>query len=675
MAGLLSLFRPDDEDAMAGLLARLSAGEQDIPQPGPDQPPAFMPPAATPQPAPAPAPQPAAIPRLQLTDQSVSSAPEGLLAATQQPQLDIPKPQGLLGRFFGRDEAGGTDFRDRMLAASMGLRGDTANEANFLGGLKQTAQKRASMQAMNQAVLDAMETDKNGRRTLNRAKLAENLQGLQTDINPADIKAFSDTYGSQPYDIISTPRGGVIGVDRETLVKQKVASGLPPTPVAMKIGGKTRYMIPKDPDEDTPMPTAGADTRPPSQPPPPPQEGAQAPLNYTPEDRDALTRMLATEALGEGTPGMIAAGSVALNRARSGYGGAQSIKDVVYAKNQFEGMKNAKLVGSAAYQKAQAVADQLLSGEAQDPTGGATQFINPVLQAKLGRAQPKWATGDGLRIGNHVFYGGTGAPAAAAAGGAGVPAAARTRTASAIADDAQAPPGWQFIGDAESDKDWVDLSPEEAKAHGVINGQRNVNTNELKLGPAIPQNKGNISPEERAAAKGQAIQQAHDNISLVNSIIGRLGTGIDVPFTGGKREIPIQMQSGMVGKWLGEHFDQTSAGAVAADLQTLKAQLGFQQLQAMRAASPTGGALGQVSNHELDLLTSAVSSLRQGLDRPVLVDHLNKVKAHFQNWLDLMQKAEAAGQVPAGTVAGITGGSGGGGGIRRYDNQGRLVGG
>jgi len=44
-------------------------------------------------------------------------------------------------------------------------------------------------------------------------------------------------------------------------------------------------------------------------------------------------------------------------------------------------------------------------------------------------------------------------------------------------------------------------------------------------------------------------------------------------------------------------------------LETLKAQLGFDQLQKMRDLSPTGGALGQVSERELAQLERAVQSL------------------------------------------------------------------
>lgn len=55
----------------------------------------------------------------------------------------------------------------------------------------------------------------------------------------------------------------------------------------------------------------------------------------------------------------------------------------------------------------------------------------------------------------------------------------------------------------------------------------------------------------------------------------------------------------------------TPAHDFARDLETLKAVIGFDELQQMRDASPTGGALGQVTEMEHRLLQSAWASLEQ----------------------------------------------------------------
>ena len=59
---------------------------------------------------------------------------------------------------------------------------------------------------------------------------------------------------------------------------------------------------------------------------------------------------------------------------------------------------------------------------------------------------------------------------------------------------------------------------------------------------------------------------------------------------------------------------QTDALALNKSLETIKANIGFDKLQAMREASPTGGALGQVSNQELSSLQAVFGNLDQAQD-------------------------------------------------------------
>lgn len=68
--------------------------------------------------------------------------------------------------------------------------------------------------------------------------------------------------------------------------------------------------------------------------------------------------------------------------------------------------------------------------------------------------------------------------------------------------------------------------------------------------------------------------------------------------------------SGFVGSYL-KKIPGTSATDVSALVNTIRANIGFDKLQAMRDASPTGGALGQVSNQEIDFLQSTLNNLNQ----------------------------------------------------------------
>lgn len=88
-----------------------------------------------------------------------------------------------------------------------------------------------------------------------------------------------------------------------------------------------------------------------------------------------------------------------------------------------------------------------------------------------------------------------------------------------------------------------------------------------------------------------------------------------------------------VGAQLTSWIGGTPAGDLAGTLATLEAEAGFGRLQEMRDSAPTGGALGQVSERELQLLTAAFQSLKQNQSKPQLIDNLNKFKGLYkESW-------------------------------------------
>ena len=78
----------------------------------------------------------------------------------------------------------------------------------------------------------------------------------------------------------------------------------------------------------------------------------------------------------------------------------------------------------------------------------------------------------------------------------------------------------------------------------------------------------------------------------------------------------------------------TPAKDLSANIETLKANLAFNALQAMREASKTGGALGAVSERELSLLESQIASLNPQQSPEQLRTNLNEVRQSFKNMLD-----------------------------------------
>lgn len=129
---------------------------------------------------------------------------------------------------------------------------------------------------------------------------------------------------------------------------------------------------------------------------------------YTMDETELLARTLMGEAGGEGEHGMLAAGSVIDNRRRSGRYGGDSLRGVIMKPGQFsmwngvtgyargEGANDAWR--GAVDPTAMSVAQRIVSGQYDDPTGGATHYYAPAA------ADPSWARGRPYQqIGNHRF--------------------------------------------------------------------------------------------------------------------------------------------------------------------------------------------------------------------------------------------------------------------------------
>ena len=82
--------------------------------------------------------------------------------------------------------------------------------------------------------------------------------------------------------------------------------------------------------------------------------------------------------------------------------------------------------------------------------------------------------------------------------------------------------------------------------------------------------------------------------------------------------------TGMTGR-AASLIDSTRAGSLKHRLETIKANIGFDKLQAMRDASPTGGALGPVSDFENRLLQAVMGSLEQAQRSEDLLYNLDRL--------------------------------------------------
>ena len=79
-------------------------------------------------------------------------------------------------------------------------------------------------------------------------------------------------------------------------------------------------------------------------------------------------------------------------------------------------------------------------------------------------------------------------------------------------------------------------------------------------------------------------------------------------------------------------FPGTPANNLQATVDTIKANIGFDELQEMRDASPTGGALGQVAVMELEMLQATLGNLSTAQSVDQFKATLQEIKARFNRY-------------------------------------------
>lgn len=163
----------------------------------------------------------------------------------------------------------------------------------------------------------------------------------------------------------------------------------------------------------------------------------------------------------------------------------------------------------------------------------------------------------------------------------------------------------------------------------------------------------NIEPGGPAAAEAaeRAAHEAATVKTVVNKSEGVLGAITEA------LDLVSPLTTGFTGTQFAK-IEGTPSYNLSKTLETIKANIGFDRLQEMRAASPTGGALGQVAVKELEGLQASIASLDQGLSHKKLKDNLLKIQTHYDNWKKAVQGAAviheqgAMGKPPAGIPPG-----------------------
>ena len=159
-----------------------------------------------------------------------------------------------------------------------------------------------------------------------------------------------------------------------------------------------------------------------------------------------------------------------------------------------------------------------------------------------------------------------------------------------------------------------EAKPDPVKRFGKPpSGFRFTDTGTLEIIPGGPEDrKEQERQQQQEARKGQKDTAATVVIQDIDRTIKKV-------------EDSPNLTTGLGGQVL-SNVGGTEAANVSSLLTTIKANAGFDRLQAMREASPTGGALGQVSNLELGQLNAAIGALEQSQGAGQLQDNLRRVK-------------------------------------------------
>tara|TARA_R110002167_G_C12705404_1_gene654360 strand:+ start:12373 stop:13506 length:1134 start_codon:yes stop_codon:yes gene_type:complete len=142
------------------------------------------------------------------------------------------------------------------------------------------------------------------------------------------------------------------------------------------------------------------------------------------------------------------------------------------------------------------------------------------------------------------------------------------------------------------------------------------------------------------AASTRAVEETKDDVERVTSaparaekarqIIGNVDNVIDRAIEA--QGLVSNTTAGFGG--LLSVIPTSNARELGTLVTTIQANLGFDRLQQMREASPTGGALGQVSERELDFLQSSVQNLDTKVAPDVLRNRLQEIVVRYGIWKD-----------------------------------------
>jgi len=146
--------------------------------------------------------------------------------------------------------------------------------------------------------------------------------------------------------------------------------------------------------------------------------------------------------------------------------------------------------------------------------------------------------------------------------------------------------------------------------------------------PILKWAKGSKGEAEAAAVESAADSKMTNQQKSAKNVIA----AVDRALEGIGRQERGESATGLgITSILGQLPIATEAGNIYDDFQIIRANLGFDKLQEMRDQSPTGGALGPVSDYENRLLQSVQEVLNQGRDAATMKPRLLRIRNTYAN--------------------------------------------
>jgi len=142
---------------------------------------------------------------------------------------------------------------------------------------------------------------------------------------------------------------------------------------------------------------------------------------------------------------------------------------------------------------------------------------------------------------------------------------------------------------------------------GVVINKQQEGREQQKQPLIIRELEAKVKKAEADAIKAEQTAKFREPVDEFINVIDKAATAHKITRQGGTAGNPW-------GRVLGQYVPGTSARAVASKNIVLSANTAFKALQQMRQESPTGGAVGNVSDTDMKLLQSTIENLDVGLD-------------------------------------------------------------